>query len=608
MESELARKGYEEQVEIMLQQLKKRAKMNGEMLLTDEVYDILLGEEVEDGIINENDIDKLLEEEIAYILWENTVDEIHVEDEDTVDENHTEDEDANDDEYDYTDSISDILKKLTNKDNGVDIIDTSLLIEDKREEVTEEKVKIRSGKTTKSVGSKSGTSEDISDSTIVYLNEIGRIPLLQHEDVIELAKRIDKSKQIERLGHARKKLDEPIILKTKKKFEEAFQKLNDLLATEQAITDMRSIPVAFRKFSEKQKNGEKYSVDDFIADTVQFTKNERECFIRLLEDKKLKCADWEKMCPKREENNEPEPHNLDEISKLIVASEVWVNMHLETISPKSKVYRTDKKIAQRLGEIKTGFEKLQAEIKHQGDDAKHRLEEANLRLVVNIAKKYVGHDMLLLDLIQEGNLGLISAVEKFDYKKNPRFSVYASWWIRQGIKRAIANQASTIRIPVYMVETINKMKRLSRQLLEELGREPTPREIADLMGITEDKAREIMKIAQKPVSLEALVGEEDSHLGDFIEDHDAPVPADAASVLLLRKKLDEVLNTLGSKEREVLLLRYGLHDGRQRTLKEVGQHFGVTSERIRQIEAKALRRLRSKRNMQLYAFATDMSD
>ena len=243
-------------------------------------------------------------------------------------------------------------------------------------------------------------------------------------------------------------------------------------------------------------------------------------------------------------------------------------------------------------EIKEEIKTLQRDV-DKGADAKKRLAEANLRLVVSIAKRYVGRGMLFLDLIQEGNLGLIKAVEKFDYKKGYKFSTYATWWIRQAITRAIADQARTIRIPVHMVETINKLIRVSRQLLQELGREPSPEEIAKEMNMPVERVREILKISQEPVSLETPIGEEeDSHLGDFIKDDNVPVPADAAAFTLLKEQLEEVLGTLTEREQKVLTLRFGLEDGRARTLEEVGKEFNVTRERIRQIEAKALRKLR----------------
>ncbi|MBR6810362.1 MAG: RNA polymerase sigma factor RpoD [Clostridia bacterium] len=280
------------------------------------------------------------------------------------------------------------------------------------------------------------------------------------------------------------------------------------------------------------------------------------------------------------QQTEPEPEDLDLSIPEGVSIDDPVRMYLKEIG------RVPLLTAEEEIEIAMKME--------QGDEeAKKKLAEANLRLVVSIAKRYVGRGMLFLDLIQEGNLGLIKAVEKFDYRKGYKFSTYATWWIRQAITRAIADQARTIRIPVHMVETINKLIRVSRQLLQEYGREPSPEEIAKAMGISEGKVREIIKIAQEPVSLETPIGEEeDSHLGDFIEDDNAPAPAEAASHALMKEQLWDVLETLTPREEKVLRLRFGLDDGHQRTLEEVGKEFKVTRERIRQIEAKALRKLR----------------
>jgi RNA polymerase primary sigma factor len=281
---------------------------------------------------------------------------------------------------------------------------------------------------------------------------------------------------------------------------------------------------------------------------------------------------------------------LKEIGKvplLTAEEEVDLAKRIEAgLFASEKLATTTKKVGDKLRR------ELEA-IERDGQIAKRKLVEANLRLVVSIAKRYVGRGMLFLDLIQEGNLGLIRAVEKFDYTKGYKFSTYATWWIRQAITRAIADQARTIRIPVHMVETINKLIRIQRQLLQDLGREPTPEEIAHEMDLTPDKVREILKVSQEPVSLETPIGEEeDSHLGDFIEDSDAVVPIDAASFILLQEQLDSVLHTLSEREKKVIQLRFGLTDGHPRTLEEVGREFGVTRERIRQIESKTLSKLR----------------
>ena len=337
----------------------------------------------------------------------------------------------------------------------------------------------------------------------------------------------------------------------------------------------------------KKKNILEYQeVNDYFAD-MKLNEEQFDKLLELLEQSGvdvLRITGEEDDIPDEElllaEEDEVDMENIDLSVPDGVSIEDPVRMYLKEIG-KVPLLSADEviELAQRM---------------EDGDeDAKKRLAEANLRLVVSIAKRYVGRGMLFLDLIQEGNLGLIKAVEKFDYRKGYKFSTYATWWIRQAITRAIADQARTIRIPVHMVETINKLIRVSRQLLQELGREPSPEEIAEEMNMPVERVREILKISQEPVSLETPIGEEeDSHLGDFIQDDNVPVPADAAAFSLLKEQLNEVLSTLTEREQKVLRLRFGLDDGRARTLEEVGKEFNVTRERIRQIEAKALRKLR----------------
>ena len=422
----------------------------------------------------------------------------------------------------------------------------------------------------------------IDDPVRMYLKEIGRVPLLVGEDEIKLAKRMDKGRQAERLLRGKTiTLDAPVFSGSDET-RAMLDKINAFMVEEWHMTDMRSIYKVLEMIKSRFDEGNPYKIEDYEDLIFEFTRDERLHLQHLMQEQKCLIPDCERLEIQRP-TSDKDVHNLYQIKSLL--EEVKARL--------SDGREKDTAIAEEYINCEDDFEKLLKAVRQQGNEAKKCLSEANLRLVVSIAKRYVGRGMLFLDLIQEGNLGLIKAVEKFDYNKGFKFSTYATWWIRQAITRAIADQARTIRIPVHMVETINKLIRVSRQLLQELGREPAPEEIAKEMDTSVDRVREIMKIAQEPVSLETPIGEEeDSHLGDFIEDHDAPAPADAASFTLLREQLDEVLETLTTREKRVLELRFGLEDGRSRTLEEVGQHFGVTRERIRQIEAKALRKLR----------------
>ena len=433
---------------------------------------------------------------------------------------------------------------------------------------------------------------NIDDPVRMYLKEIGRVPLLQSDDEIKLAKRMDKGRQAERILDGKRKQFEKPLATTKDKLPAVMKKLEHYLTLEQNANQARQISHVFQLVSQQAKTKQPYTAAQYGELIRDLTKAEKIRLLALLEEDKISGEGFNKaVSDLGPESSEKETSYLYEIAGLCEI--------LKTRLEKSK----SDSLKAEFTQVEKTFKAILTTSVRLGDEAKKALSEANLRLVVSIAKRYVGRGMLFLDLIQEGNLGLIKAVEKFDYIKGFKFSTYATWWIRQAITRAIADQARTIRIPVHMVETINKLIRVSRQLLQELGREPTPKEIAKAMDTSEDRVREIMKIAQEPVSLETPIGEEeDSHLGDFIEDHDAPAPADAASYAMLREKLNEVLAGLSMRERKVLELRFGLKDGRQRTLEEVGQFFGVTRERIRQIEAKALRRLRSKRCAQLKDF------
>lgn len=434
----------------------------------------------------------------------------------------------------------------------------------------------------KAVSSKNAIDNIIlEDSVRIYLKQIGHISKLEPEDETELGKRIYKARQA-----ANNKTTETEEIKNGRVFSNTLKKLEKLVSKEHILTEMRSIPAAYRKFEANMRNSNPYTETDFISDAAYLTKNEKTRLLKLLSEEGLNTKNW-KVNPAV---NEAE--TIEDVESIQTAYALLTQL--------KKYNKKTEEHQKRLDKAEEDFYKTLTVIEKQGTKAKTLLTEANLKLVISIAKRYAGRGIQLLDLAQEGNIGLMKAVEKYDYSKGYKFSTYATWWIRQAITRAIAEQAKTIHIPGHMINALNKLNRTSNDLAQELGREPNVKEIAEAMDITEENVREILKVSQEPISLETPVGEEDeTELRDFIEDKNAIVAADNVANVLLREKIEKVMTCLSKAEREVIELRYGLKDGCQHTLEETRQYLGTTSERVHQLETKALYKIRTKHRSDL---------